>query len=733
MKGTVVKNKTWFTIKNLSLLQVVILTLLVSAVLGYDLLKLTQSRAQTEKVERIASLVSTLKEGLVELSMERNLIDVALHRKSAISDTQKSEIIDYRERATVKFNKISADVEKDLSFARSEEFLGLLEQNRDVLGFYREEADDMLTTGLDQRDQSRISELAPEMTEIISSMSNLDIFIRDSQTRIPALISVKEKIQSLAWDLHEYGGQESATLVNAVTKGSPFSTEELTVLQRIGDRSLHAWENLLPLANYPDLPEDVKNQIGDIQKNYFGAYWTLRQEMIEAATNGTAFPVSNEAFMGESRKAIGSVYDLIFSIAKSNNQYWQMQTDDQTMSLAFYGLVFILGIAVASAFFMFIRNRVVGRVDNITGIMQSIANGDLSVSIQSSKDQDEVGNMARAVEVFRDNAIHQVELEAQKADLEQKNREEDAKRLQLESEKRKLLEQDQDASQQRQLQAQKINEYISKFDQTVSDTISAVDQSANALQGNAEILTSTANQTNDRISSVRSTIDVSTSDIQTVASAAEELSTSIHEITSQVTHSSEIASDAVHQLNSTNNQVASLVEQVNNIENVIEMIASIAEQTNLLALNATIEAARAGEAGKGFAVVASEVKSLANQTASATVEVTNQIELIQQATSAAADAIGNIGGTVSEMDDISRVITKAFDEQGNATHEISTKIHQISLGTNDITTNIEDVNEVAGNTEQAASKVHEASQELVRQSTSLRSEVDTFLSNVRSA
>ena len=129
-----------------------------------------------------------------------------------------------------------------------------------------------------------------------------------------------------------------------------------------------------------------------------------------------------------------------------------------------------------------------------------------------------------------------------------------------------------------------------------------------------------------------------------------------------------------------NDRVGGLGQAADEIGKVIEVIQDIAEQTNLLALNATIEAARAGEAGKGFAVVASEVKDLAKQTATATDDIRKRIEGIQsidrrrgRAPSARSPAV------IGNVNDVARTIAAAVEEQSITTREISQNVSQAAL------------------------------------------------------
>jgi methyl-accepting chemotaxis protein len=188
---------------------------------------------------------------------------------------------------------------------------------------------------------------------------------------------------------------------------------------------------------------------------------------------------------------------------------------------------------------------------------------------------------------------------------------------------------------------------------------------------------------------------------------------------------------AVSRAEATDATVRGLSEAAGQVGEVVRLIAGIAEQTNLLALNATIEAARAGEAGKGFAVVASEVKQLAAQTAKATEQITTQVAAIQKATVEAVQAVREVGEAIGRMDEVAAAIAAAVEEQGAATQEIASSVQTVARRNDETTRSMRNVSQVAQDAGGASRSVLGAAEEVAQVSGTLREEVDGFLAAMR--
>jgi len=367
----------------------------------------------------------------------------------------------------------------------------------------------------------------------------------------------------------------------------------------------------------------------------------------------------------------------------------------------------VLGFAAAACLLLglFIVKNVSAPVRKITDAMKRLAAKDMQVEIEGVGRKDEIGAMAGAVQVFKDNMITADRLSAEQA-AEQAAKEQRTSRL---------------------------DGLVRGFEAKVGAMVGSLASGSTELEATAQSMSGTATRTNGQATTVAAAAEEASGGVRTVAAAAEELSASIGEISRQVSQSSKITGQAVADARRTDAIVRALAEGAERIGHVVGLITSIAGQTNLLALNATIEAARAGDAGKGFAVVASEVKSLANQTAKATEEIGTQIAQIQSSTKEAVAAIREITGTIEEVSSIAVSIAAAVEEQGAATAEIARNVQQTARSAHDVTVNIGGVSQAATETGAAADQVLSAATDLSRQAERLTSEVGSFIAEVRAA
>ncbi|HEY0330178.1 MAG TPA: methyl-accepting chemotaxis protein [Rhodopseudomonas sp.] len=363
-----------------------------------------------------------------------------------------------------------------------------------------------------------------------------------------------------------------------------------------------------------------------------------------------------------------------------------------------------LGIGVLALLF---GQRIATLIARMTSAMQKLAAGDVEVVLPGLARSDEVGDMARAVEHFK-------ELSQQRA------RDEVAAKIQRDAvvaERRKA----------------DMTRLADGFEVAIGEIIEGVSSASIRLEQSAGSLTATAERSRELASAVAATSSEVTSKVQSVAASAEQMATSVDEIGRQIRESAAIAAKAAEQTRRTNDHVGLLAAAGDRIGHIVELINSIAKQTNLLALNATIEAARAGEAGRGFSVVASEVKALASQTARATQDINEHVGGIQAATTQSSESIKEISDTIAQMSAISTSIALAVQHQGSATEQISRNVQQAAHDTEQVGASVADVQRGATATGTASSQVFSEARSLSSESARLKAEVGKFLGSVRAA
>lgn len=367
------------------------------------------------------------------------------------------------------------------------------------------------------------------------------------------------------------------------------------------------------------------------------------------------------------------------------------------LTIALIGAALVAGLAISST------RSVTRPLLALTGNMRALADGDSSVDVEDDDRRDEIGDMAKAMKVFIDN----------------------------ERARRSLVETEQARQGQAVERATEVQRLCADFEAQMAGMMDTIAGSAQALQAASADMTHGAQLTTDQSATVSTAAEEASSNVETVAAATEELSSSVSEINRQVMTSNEIAGEAARETDATNERMRELSEAAGRIGEVISLIQAIAEQTNLLALNATIEAARAGEAGRGFAVVASEVKELANQTTKATEQISTQITEIQSETTQAAEAISSVTETIARMTDIAAANAAAVEQQGAATAEIARNVSEASNGTARVSASIASVSEAAEGTRDAAATVDRSAAALEEDAGRLRGQVTSFLGAVK--
>jgi methyl-accepting chemotaxis protein len=727
-----------FTIRN-SLFGVV--AILALAVMGFSLSM--AFKASSDEVASEKSVIgNNLSDGLLKasssISLERSVLVTALGSSEVGSSAQKSYLIKLQEKGDAAYSKMLKISTKSDDFSGKDKMLNNIKTTYVTFKTARDLAYQAFSFSKENRsgDLASASRKYRKLTnEFVDLLNEYRLAVEFELPSDNSRIVLYQELKTALSVMAEYSDREWGTIGEHIAGGRILSPLRMQILSTYSGRMDASWNLIKSIAHSSTIDPKLKEYATEVEKIFFGDYQTMREDVYGASEAEEDYPVSTAQWVKQATLATEAIEALSKKTSLAAKTLAEEARSAASAEFYFQLIILCVALIIAAGAFWLVAMRVVKPLNKLGDVMSVIAEGNLEAEVEGVNRQDEIGLMARALQVFKESAIEKIRLETVQREQEEVAREKEEHEDEMKREQKETarLQEEKSRVEAREERRKEMLSLADGFESSIMDIVNNLSTSSGDMEVAAEGMSTVAEETTRQSTVVMTASEQASANIQMVASAAEQLSMSVKEISEQVAKSSGFSRNAVVETERANGEIQGLVSAASKIGDVINLINDIANQTNLLALNATIEAARAGEAGKGFAVVASEVKNLAAQTATATEEITIQVSSMQQATDQAVKAIEGIQKVIKSIDETAVTISTAVEEQDGSTHEIARSVSEVSTGTQEVTSNVHVMSEGAQSTGKAASTVLKTAQGISGQSTALRAQVEKFLNNIRSA
>jgi len=468
-----------------------------------------------------------------------------------------------------------------------------------------------------------------------------------------------------------------------------------------------------------DLEESLFSKLRDDVLVRADNFWkVMNEQFIPAALAGdtAAEKVALEELYKVYHDIEASVHELVASAVEYRNEVEALAEYEDSLFSTVSMAVSLLSLCLFVGGLFLFRHRAIVPLTAMKDYMAGLASGDYSKDVPYADRADEIGEMAKSVDHFRQTAIerHRIRDQAE-------NEKAEKQRIEAETARQKAAE---DADRVRVIEAvttglenlsagnlaYRINEAFAadyeklrtEFNASISSLASTIDeisettdsvrQSSSEIGSAADDLSRRTEQQAASLEETAAALDQITSTVKSSSQRAEEASDMVGSAKTGAETSGKVVKNAI-------SAMEKIEESSKQISHIISVIDDIAFQTNLLALNAGVEAARAGEAGKGFAVVAQEVRELAQRSANAAKEIKTLIETSSTQVGAGVSlvnetgtALGEIEGQVGKINDLIQSIVTGAREQSTALTEINSAINQMDQVTQQNAAMVEETN-----------------------------------------
>jgi methyl-accepting chemotaxis protein len=505
---------------------------------------------------------------------------------------------------------------------------------------------------------------APEwigvMSDFIAAAARMRISAFQGRDLPPGVVHANITAKHYVWLASEYAGLERATVAMQLNSNAPATPEllqKLKAYRQIVDVNL---QEVLALRDAPETDPRVIRAVDAMEKNFLGSFEETRKRVYaelesEGKDGGQRFTLSGREWFEISTNAISSISAVAEAASEASKKDALRISKRSTIQMAGYAAVFIgmLVVSLGTLRILLIKLR---HLDRLRSSMEDLSEGEGDLTKRLAADaRDEIGRTSAAFNRFIEkmqDIIREVSSNVTQVSEAAEKQAETAEKVALSS--------------HRQSEA-------------AASTAAAVEQITVSIGQVADHARETAGVS-------RQSEDLSEKGERIVLDAAAKM----EGIAESVTQSSQL--------------IASLGQRSVEISGIVKVIREIADQTNLLALNAAIEAARAGEQGRGFAVVADEVRKLAERTGKATVEIGGMIEAIQSETRGAVGGMEASSALVRDGVQLASQAERALAQINEGARQVVERINGIAAATREQSVVS---SEIAGNVEKIAQMAEE--------------------------